>query len=157
MIKATVTFHNKCIEADTAQARGMADISKQIASGTHKDTTIAILDLTSERTRRISNDTAQKFHTAFKENLMGRVSLEHLPTLVASAHGMLMMFQTSVWHLAVDESVWPSRMRSAGFCKMTPIVKQIFATIPALCGLVVPPQLPEMPAPPPLPVLSFLQ
>ena len=88
---------------------------------------------------------------------MGRVPYAMLPTVVASTHTVMMTFRTAVWRLISDESVWPTRIRSAGFCKMAPIVRQTLATIPALCGLVVPPHPAEAPAPPPSPVLSFLK
>ena len=139
LVKVTVVFHNECMEADTTQTQGLADLNKQIASGTCKDSAVAVLELASECIRKITDDTAQEYLDALKESLMGRISLDHLPTLVASTHGMMMTFRTAVWRLISDESVWPSRLRSAGFCKMAPIVRQSLTTIPALCGLVVPP------------------
>ena len=62
-----------------------------------------------------------------------------------------------MWHLISDESVWPSRLRSARFCKMAPIVRQSLATIPTLCGLVVLPWPAEVQTMPPSPVQSFLR
>ena len=139
LIQATVTFHNACMEAKTSEAQGRLDLTQQIASGTHKDPGVAIRELASERTWKITVNAGQEYLDALRDKLLGRVTLDQLSTLVGSTHGVLMTFQTAVWHLISNESVWPSRLRSAGFCKMAPIVRQSLATIPALCGLVVPP------------------
>ena len=115
-----------------------------------------ILQLALERTWKITDDKGKEYLEALKDTLLGQVSSGQLPTLVASTHGVLMTFCTAVWCLISDKSMWPSRLRSAGFCKMAPIVRQSLATIPALCGLVVPPRPGEAPVPPPSLVQSFL-
>ena len=157
LIKATVEFHNECLEADTAQSKGMMELYQQIANGTREDPAVAIIEASSEETRKITNKTSDEYHEAIKKTLMGRVPYVMLPTVVASTHTIMMTFRTAVRRLISDESVWPTRIRSAGFCKMAPIVRQSLAAIPALCGLVVPPRPAEALAPPPLPVLSFLK
>ena len=118
---------------------------------------MAIIEASSEETRKITDKTSDEYHEAIKKTLMGRVPYVMLPTVVASTHTVMMTFRTAVLRLISDESVWPTRIRSAGFCKMAPIVRQSLAAIPALCGLVVPPRPAEAPAPPPSPVLSFLK
>ena len=157
LIKATVEFRNECLEADTEQSKGMTELYKQIADGTRQDPAVAIIEASSQETRMITDKTSEEYHEAIKKTLMGRVPYAMLPTVVASTHTVMMTFRTAVWHLISDESVWPTRIRSAGFCKMAPIVRQSLAAIPALCGLVVPPRPAEAPAPPPSPVLSFLK
>ena len=157
LIKATVEFRNECLEADTEQSKGMTELYKQIADGTRQDPAVAIIEASSKETRVITDKTSEEYHEAIKKTLMGRVPYTMLPTVVASTHTVMMTFRTAVWRLISDESVWPTRIRSAGFCKMAPIVRQSLAAIPALCGLVVPPRPAEAPAPPPLPVLSFLK
>ena len=139
LIKATVEFHNVCMEAETSEANGLSEVSWKIASGARKDPAVEILDLASQRTRKITDDAAEEYLEALKVSWLGRASLEQLPTLVAGTPAVLMTFRTAVWHLISDESMWPSRLRSAGFCKMAPIVRQSLATIPTLCSLVVPP------------------
>ena len=139
LIRATVAFRNACMEVETSETQGLSALTQQIASGACKDPAVAILELASERTRKITDDTGDEYLEAVKDTLLGRVTSEQLPTLVASTHGVLMTFCTAAWHLISDGSVWPSRLRSARFCKMAPIVRQSLATIPALCGLVVPP------------------
>ena len=135
----------------------MTELYKQIADGTRQDPAVAIIEASSKETRMITDKTSEEYHEAIKKTLMGRVPYAMLPTVVASTHTIMMTFRTAVWCLISDESVWPTRIRSAGFCKMAPIVRQSLATIPALCGLVVPPRPAEAPAPPPSPVLSFLK
>ena len=157
LIKATVDFRNECLEADTEQSKGMTELYKQIADGTRQDPAVAIIEASSKETRMITDKTSEEYHEAIKKSLMGRVPYAMLPTVVASTHTVMMTFRTAVWCLISDESVWPTRIRSAGFCKMAPIVRQSLAAIPALCGLVVPPHPAEAPAPPPSPVLSFLK
>ena len=157
LIKATVEFRNECLEADTEQSKGMTELYKQIADGTRQDPAVAIIEASSEETRKITDKTSEEYHKAIKKTLMGRVPYAMLPTVVASTHTVMMTFRTAVWRLISDESVWPTRIRSAGFCKMAPIVRQSLAAIPALCGLVVPPRPAEALAPPPSPVLSFLK
>ena len=156
LIKATVEFRNACLEAETSETEGLSEVSRNIASGARKDPAVEILDLASKRTRKVVDDAAEEYLEALKDSWLGRVTSAQLPTLVASTSGVLMTFRTAVWHLISDESMWPSRLRSAGFCKMAPIVRQSLATIPALCGLVVPPRPAKAPVPPPLPVQSFL-
>ena len=68
-----------------------------------------------------------------------------------------MTFRTAIWRLISDESVWPSRLRSAGFCKMAPIVRQSLTSISALCGLVVPPRPVETTVTPSSPVQVYLK
>ena len=153
LIKATVDFRNECLEADTEQSKGMTELYKQIADGTRQDPAVAIIEASSI----ITDKTSEEYHEAIKKTLMGRVPYAMLPTVVASTHTVMMTFRTAVWRLISDESMWPTRIRSAGFCKMAPIVRQSLATIPALCGLVVPPRPAQAPAPPPSPVLSFLK
>ena len=157
LIQATVDFRNECLEADTEQSKGMTELYKQIADGTRQDPAVAIIEASSKETRVITDKTSEEYHEAIKKSLMGRVPYAMLPTVVASTHTVMMTFRTAVWRLISDESVWPTRIRSAGFCKMAPIVRQSLAAIPALCGLVVPPRPAEAPAPPPSPVLSFLK
>ena len=157
LIKATVEFRNECLEADTEQSKGMTELYQQIADGTRQDPAMAIIEASSEETRKITDKTPDEYHEAIKKTLMGRVPYVMLPTVVASTYTIMMTFRTAVWHLISDESVWPTRIRSAGFCKMAPIVRQSLAAIPALCSLVVPPRPAEALAPPPLPVLSFLK
>ena len=157
LIKATVDFRNECLEADTEQSKGMTELYQQIADGTRQDPAVAIIEASSEETRKITDKTSDEYHEAIKKSLMGRVPYAMLPTVVASTHTVMMMFRMAVWRLISDESVWPTRIRSAGFCKMAPIVRQSLAAIPALCGLVVPPRPAEAPAPPPSPVWSFLK
>ena len=157
LIKATVEFRNECLEADTEQSKGMTELYQQIADSTRQDPAMAIIEASSEETRKITDKTSDEYHEAIKKTLMGRVPYVMLPTVVASTHTVMMTFRTAVWHLISDESVWPTRIRSAGFCKMAPIVRQSLVAIPALCGLVVPPRPAEAPAPPPSPVLSFLK
>ena len=157
LIKATVEFRNECLEADTGQSKGMAELYKEIADGTHQDPVVAIIEAASKETRTITDKASEEYHEAIKKTLMGWVPYTMLPTVVSSTHTVMMTFRTAVWRLISDESVWPTRIRSAGFCKMAPIVRQSLATIPALCGLVVPPHPAEAPAPPPSPVLSFLK
>ena len=149
-------MHNECLEAETTEAKGLSEIMRAIASGTRKDPAIEILDLASQQTRKIVDDVAEKYLGALRDCWLDKASSEQLPTLVAGTPGVLMTFRMAVWHLISDESVWPSRLRSAGFCKMAPIVRQSLATIPALCGLVVPPQPTEVPVPPPSPVQTYL-
>ena len=156
LIQATVEFRNACLEAETAKADGLGKIMQEIANGTRKDPAVEILDLASQRTRKITDDAAQKYLDALKDSWLGRASSEQLPMLVASTPGVLMTFRMAVWHLISDESVWPSRLRSAGFCKMAPIVRQSLAMILTLCGLVVPPRPIEAPVPPPSPVQSYI-
>ena len=157
LIKATVEFRNECLEADTEQSKGMTELYQQIADGTRQDPAVAIIEASSEETRKITDKTSEEYHEAIRKTLMGRVPYVMLPTVVASTHTVMMTFRTAVWRLISDESVWPTRIRSAGFCKMAPIVRQSLAAIPVLCGLVVPPRPAEAPAPPPSPVLSFLK
>ena len=157
LIKATVEFRNECLEADTEQSKGMTELYQQIADGTRQDPAVAIIEASSEETRKIIDKTSDEYHKAIKKTLMGRVPYVMLPTVVASTHTVMMTFRTAVWRLISDESVWPTRIRSARFCKMAPIVRQSLAAIPALCGLVVPPRPSEAPASPPSPVLSFLK
>ena len=157
LIQATVEFRNECLEADTGQSKGMAELYKEIADGTHQDPAVAIIEAASKETRTITDKASEEYHEAIKKTLMGRVPYVMLPTVVSSTHTVMMTFRMAVWHLISDESVWPTRIRSAGFCKMAPIVRQSLAAIPALCGLVVPPCPAEALAPPPLPVLSFLK
>ena len=157
LIQATVEFRNECLEADTEQSKGMTELYKQIADGTRQDLALAIIEASSKETRMITDKTSEEYHEAIKKTLMGRVPYAMLPTVVASTHTIMMTFRTAVWHLISDESVWPTRIRSAGFCKMAPIVRQSLAAIPALCSLVVPPRPAEALAPPPSPVLSFLK
>ena len=137
LIQATVEFRNACMEAETTETNGLAEVSRKIASGTRKDPATDILERASQKTRKITYDAAETYLKALKDNWLGMVSSQQLLTLVASTSGILMTFRTAVWRLISDESVWPSRLRSAGFCKMAPIVHQSLATIPALCGLVV--------------------
>ena len=157
LIKATVDFRNECLEADTKQSKGMTELYKQIADGTRQDPAVAIIEASSKETRTITDKASEEYHEAIKKTLMGRVPYAMLPTVVSSTHTVMMTFRTAVWRLISDESVWPTRLRSAGFCKMAPIVRQSLAAIPALCGLVVPPRPAKAPAPPPSPVLSFLK
>ena len=157
LIQATVEFRNECLEADTGQSKGMAELYKEIADGTRQDPAVAIVEAASKETRTITDKASEEYHEAIKKTLMGRVPYAMLPTVVSSTHTVMMTFRTAVWRLISDESVWPTRIRSAGFCKMAPIVRQSLAAIPALCGLVVPPRPAEAPAPPPSPVLSFLK
>ena len=157
LVEATATFRRECLEADTAQSKGMTNIYREITDGTRQDPAVAIIEAASEETRKITDQTSDKYHDAIQKTLMGRVPYAMLPTVVASAHTVMMTFRVAVWRLVADESVWPTRIRSAGFCKMAPIVRQSLAAIPALCGLVVPPRPVETPAPPASPVLSFLQ
>ena len=110
----------------------------------------------SQKTRKIADDAAETYLKALKDSWLGMVSAQQLPTLVASTSSVLMTFRTAIWRLISDESVWPSQLRSAGFCKMAPIVRQSLATIPALCGLVVPPRPAKAPALPPSPVQTYL-
>ena len=156
LIQATAEFRNECLEAETTETKGLAEVTRAIASGARKDPAIEILDLASQRTRKIVDDAAEEYLKALKDCWLDKASSEQLPTLVASTPGVLMTFRTAVWRLISDESVWPSRLRSAGFCKMAPIVRQSLATIPALCGLVVPPQPSEVPVPPASPVQTYL-
>ena len=157
LIQATVEFRNECLEADTGQSKGMTKLYKEIADGTRQDPAVAIVKAASKETRTITDKASEEYHEAIKKTLMGRVPYAMLPTVVSSTHTVMMTFRTVVWHLISDESVWPTRIRSAGFCKMAPIVRQSLAAIPALCGLVVPQRPAEAPAPPPSPVLSFLK
>ena len=157
LIKATVEFRNECLEANTEQSKGMTELYKQIADGTRQDPAVAIIEASSKETRMITDKTSEEYHEAIKKTLMGQVPYAMLPTVVASTHTIMMTFRTAVWRLISDESVWPTRIRSAGFCKMAPIVRQSLAAIPALCGLVVPPHPAEAPAPTPSPVFSFLK
>ena len=145
LIKATVEFRNECLEADTEQSKGMTELYQQIADGTRQDPAVAIIEASSEETRKITDKTSEEYHEAIKKTLMGRVPYVMLPMVVASTHTVMMTFCTAVWHLISDESVWPTRIRSAGFCKMAPIIRQSLAAIPVLCGLVVPPRPAEAP------------
>ena len=157
LIKTTMEFRNDCLEGDTEQSKGMTELYQQIADSTCQDPAVAIIEASSEETRKITDKTSDEYHEAIKKTLMGRVPYVMLPTVVASTHTIIMTFRTAVWLLISDESMWPTRIRSAGFCKMAPIVRQSLAAIPALCGLVVPPHPAEALAPPPSPVLSFLK
>ena len=156
LIQATAEFRNECLEAETTETKGLTEVMWVIASGARKDPAIEILDLASQRTRKIIDNAAEEYLKALKDCWLDKASLEQLPTLVASTPGVLMTFRMAVWRLISDESVWPSRLRSAGFCKMAPIVRQSLATIPALCSLVVPPRPSEVPAPPPSPMQTYL-
>ena len=80
------------MEAETSETLGLSELTWQIASGARKDPAMAILELASERTRKIADDAGQEYLDALKDSLMGRVSLDQLPTLVASTHGVLMTF-----------------------------------------------------------------
>ena len=133
LIKATVEFRNECLEADTEQSKGMTELYQQIADGTRQDPAVAIIEASSEETRKITDKTSDEYHEAIKKTLMGRVPYVMLPTVVASTHTVMMMFRTAVWRLISDESMWPTQIRSAGFCKMAPIIRQSLAAIPALC------------------------
>ena len=155
LIQATVHFRNACLEAETTQVCGIDKVSREIASGVRKDPATDIMERSFRYTRKVIDDAADKFCLALKDSWLGSVSSQQLLTLVASSHGVLMTFRNAIWHLISDESVWPSRLRSAGFCKMAPIVRQSLTSIPALCGLVVPPQPVETPATP-SPVQSYL-
>ena len=127
LIKATVEFRNECLEADTEQSKGMTELYKQIADGTHQDPAVAIIEASSEETRKIMDKTSEEYHEAIKKTLMGRVPYAMLPTVVASTHTIMMTFRTAVWRLISDESMWPTRIRSAGFCKMAPTIRQSLA------------------------------
>ena len=155
LIKATVQFRNDCLEAETTEANGIDKVTREIASGMRKDPATDIMERSFRCTRKVVDEAADNFCVALKDTWLGSVSSEQLPTLVASSHGVLMTFRTAIWRLITDESVWPSRLRSAGFCKMAPIVRQSLTSIPALCGLVVPPR-PSEPTATPSPVQSFL-
>ena len=121
LIQATVEFRNACMEAETSEANGLSEVSRKIASGARKDPAVEILDLASQRTQKITDDAAEEYLEALKVSWLGRASSEQLPTLVAGTPAVLMTFWTAVWCLISDESVWPSRLRSAGFCKMAPL------------------------------------
>ena len=45
LIKVTIAFHNACMEANTAQAKGLSNHDKEVLSGAHKDPAVAILEL----------------------------------------------------------------------------------------------------------------
>ena len=156
LVQATVQFRNECLEAETTEANGLAEVSRKIASGARKDPATDIMERSLRGTRKVVDDAADAFSLALKDSWLGLVSSQQLPTLVASSYGILMTFRTTIWRLISDESVWPSRLRSAGFCKMAPIVRQSLTSIPALCSLVVPPRPVEVPVTPPSPVQSYL-
>ena len=156
LVEATVKLRNACLEAETTEANGLAEVFRKIASGARKDPATDILERSIQSTRKVVDGAADAFCLALKDSWLGSVSSQQLPTLVASSYGVLMTFRTAVWRLISDESVWPSRLRSAGFCKMAPIVRQSLTSIPALCGLVVPPRPVEVPVTPPSPVQSYL-
>ena len=149
-------FRKACTEAETTEANGLSEVSRKIASGARKDPATNILDRASQKTWKIADDVAETYLEGLKDSWLGMVSTQQLPTLVASTSGMLMTFRTTIWRLISNKSMWPSRLRSAGFCKIAPIIRQSLATIPALCGLVVPPRSAEASAPPPSPVQSYL-
>ena len=148
-------FRNECLEAETTQACGIDKVSHEIASGVRKDPATDIMERSFRSTRKVVDDAADKFCLALKDSWLGSLSSQQLPTLVASSYGVLMTFRTAIWRLIPDKTVWPSRLRSAGFCKMAPIVRQSLTSIPALCGLVVPPRPAETTATP-SPVQSYL-
>ena len=156
LTQATVEFRNSCLEAETTEAHGIAKVSSEIASGVRKDPATDIMERSFKSTRKVVDDAAENFSLALKDSWMGSVSSQQLPTLVASSYGVLMTFRTAIWHLISGESVWPSRLRSAGFCKMAPIVHQSLTSIPALCDLVVPPRPVKATTAPPSPVQSYL-
>ena len=156
LVQATVEFRNACLEAEMTEATAWAEVSRNIANGARRDPATDILERALQGTRKVVDDAADAFSIALKDSWLGSVSSQQLPMLVASSYGILMTFRTAIWRLISDESVWPSQLRSAGFCKMAPIVRQSLASIPALCGLVVPPRPAEAPATPPSPVQSFL-
>ena len=155
LTQATVQFRNDCLEAETTEACGINKVTREIASGVRKDPATDIMERSFKCTRKVIDDAADRFCLALKDSWLGSVSSQQLPTLVSSSHGVLMTFRTAVWRLISDESVWPSRLRSAGFCKMAPIVRQSLTSIPALCGLVVPPR-PSEPTATPSPVQTYL-
>ena len=122
LIEATVEFCKACVEAEKSKASDLSEVTRKIASGTWKDPAVEILDLASQRTRKIVDDAAEEYLEALKDSWLEKASSEQLPTLVAGTPAVLMTFRTAAWRLVSDESVWPSRLRSAGFCKMAPIV-----------------------------------
>ena len=99
LIKATVEFRNECLEADTGQSKGMAELYKEIADGTRKDPAVAIIEAASKETRVITDKASEEYHEAIKKTLMGRVPYTMLPTVVSSTHTIMMTFRTAVWRL----------------------------------------------------------
>ena len=155
LTQATVQFRNECLEAEKTQAYGIDKVTREIASSVRRDPATDIMERSFRSTRKVVEDAAEQFCVSLKDSWLGSVSFQQLPMLVASSHGVLMTFRTAIWRLISDESVWPSRLRSAGFCKMAPIVHQSLTSIPALCGLVVPPRPAETTGTP-SPVQSYL-
>ena len=103
LIQATVEFRNECLEAETTKAKGLSEVTRAIASGARKDPAVEILDLASQRTRKIVDDAAEEYLKALKDCWLDKASSEQLPTLVASTPGVLMTFRMAVWHLISDE------------------------------------------------------
>ena len=112
LVETTVKFRNACLEAETTEANGLAEVARKIASGARKDPATDILERSIQSTRRVIDGAADTFCKALKDSWLGSVSSQQLPTLVASSYGVRMTFCTAVWRLISDESVWPSRLRS---------------------------------------------
>ena len=105
LIQATAEFRNECLEVETTETKGLAEVTRAITSSARKDPAIEILDLASQRTRKIIDDAAEEYLKALKNCWLDKASSEQLPTLVASTPGVLMTFQMAVWHLISDKSV----------------------------------------------------
>ena len=71
LIKATVEFHNACMEAETSEANGLSEVSRKIASGARNDPAMEIVDLASQRTRKITDDVAEEYLEALKVSWLG--------------------------------------------------------------------------------------
>ena len=71
LIKATVEFRNACLEAETSETNGLAEVSRKIASGARKDPAMEILELASQRTRKITEDAAEEYLEALKDSWLG--------------------------------------------------------------------------------------
>ena len=82
----------------------MTELYQHIADGTRQDPAVAIIEASSEETRKITDKTSDEYHEAIKKTLMGRVLYTMLPTVVASTHTIMMTFRTVVWCLISDES-----------------------------------------------------
>ena len=157
--EATTAFHNACLEADTVQ-RALLKISHKVANGKQKNPAVQVMEAAIKCAHKIATMAVDNYHTAYPNNLMGKVSLEHLLILVANVQNVLVTFRTSIWRPIANKCIWPLWLKSTGFCKLAPVVKQTLTTILTLCGLIVPPhpsEAPAMPMPLPSPVEEFMK
>ena len=71
LIQATVEFRKACMEEETSETNGLSEVSQKIASGAWKDPVVEILELASQRTRKITDDAAEEYLDALKDSWLG--------------------------------------------------------------------------------------